>query len=67
MPFLHYISSLEGTSYKALQDTVTRSFTFLLFLLTFTSADIIFHKFLELHSTLSEKKNFVTNFPLLTN
>ena len=29
---------------------------FLLFLLTFTSADIIFHKFLELHSTLSEKK-----------
>ena len=27
-----------------------------LFLLAFTSADIIFHKFLELHSTLSEKK-----------
>ena len=31
-------------------------FYFLLFLVAFTSADIIFHKFLELHSTLSEKK-----------
>ena len=42
-------------------------FYFLLFLLTFTSsADIIFHKFLELHSALSEKKIFVTNFPFLT-
>ena len=36
-------------------------FYLLLFLLAFTSADIIFHKFLELHSTLSEKKIFVTN------
>ena len=36
------------------------------FLLAITSADIIFHKFLELHSTLSEKKNFITNFPFLT-
>ena len=35
-------------------------------LLSFTSADIIFHKFLELHSTLSEKKVFVTNFHFLT-
>ena len=41
-------------------------FYFLLFLLAFTSADIIFHKFLELHST-SDKKIFVTNFPFLTN
>ena len=41
-------------------------FYFLLFLLAFTSADIIFHKFLELHSTLSEKKIFVANFPFLT-
>ena len=40
-------------------------FYFLLFLLAFTSADIIFHKFLELHST-SDKKIFVTNFPFLT-
>ena len=38
---------------------------FLVFL-GFTSADIIFHKFLELHLTLSEKKIFVTNFPFLT-
>ena len=41
-------------------------FYLLLFLLAFTSADIIFHKFLELHSTLSEKKIFVTNFSFLT-
>ena len=34
-------------------------------LLAFTLADIIFHKFLELHSTLPEKKIFVTNFPFL--
>ena len=35
------------------------------FLFAFTSADILFHKFLELHSVLSEieKKIFVTNFP----
>ena len=32
--------------------------------IAFTSADIIFHKFLELHST-SDKKIFVTNFPFL--
>ena len=40
---------------------------FLLLLLAFTtSADIIFHKLLELYSTLLEKKNFfVTNFPFL--
>ena len=37
-------------------------FYFLLFLLAFTSADIIFHRFLDLHSTLSGKKIFVTNF-----
>ena len=41
-------------------------FYLLLFLLAFTSADVIFHKFLELHSTLSEKKIFFTNFPFLT-
>ena len=27
---------------------------------------MIFHKVLELHSVLSEKKIFVTNFPFLT-
>ena len=37
-----------------------------MFLLAFTSADIIFHNILELHSTLTDKKIFVTNFPFLT-
>ena len=35
-------------------------------MLAFTSADIIFYKLLELHTSLSEKKIFVTNFPFLT-
>ena len=35
-------------------------------MLAFTSADIIFHKLLELHSSLSEKRIFVANFPFLT-
>ena len=35
-------------------------------ILAFTSEDIIFRKFLELHSTLSEKKIFVTHFPFFT-
>ena len=34
----------------------------MLFLLAFTSADIIFHKFLKLHSALSEKKDFCFKF-----
>ena len=43
-------------------------FYFLLFymILAFTLADIMFHKFLELHSTLSKKKIFITMFPFLT-
>ena len=33
----------------------------------FTSADIIFHNFLELHSTLTDKKRFLSQiFPFLT-
>ena len=36
---------------------------FFLFLLAFTLAGIIFVKLLELHSTISEKSIFVTNFP----
>ena len=39
-------------------------FYFLLFLST--SADITFHKFSELHSTLTGKKIFLKNFPFLT-
>ena len=46
--------------------TATRSFISCCFILAFTSADIIFHKFLELHSTLSEKNIFVTIFHFLT-
>ena len=41
-------------------------FYFFLFLLDFPSAGIIFLKFLELHSTVSEKNIFITNFPFLT-
>ena len=41
-------------------------FYFFCFMLAFTSADIVFHQFLELHSTLSGKKIFVINFPFLT-
>ena len=37
-------------------------FYLFLFLLPFTSADIIFHKFLKLHSALPEKKIFITSF-----
>ena len=36
------------------------------FSLAFTLTDIIFYKFLKLHSALSERKIFVTNFPFLT-
>ena len=39
---------------------------FLMFLVAFKSADIIFHKFLELDSILSDKSIFVTNFRFLT-
>ena len=63
--FLHCISQLLRVLLKKnLWDTATRSF--ICFVLHFTPADIIFHRFLELHSTLSEKKIFVTNFPFLT-
>ena len=51
----------KGTSYKHLQHTPTSSFV----TLALTSTDI-FRSFLELHSTLSEKKIFVSNFPSLT-
>ena len=38
------------------------TFYFLLLLLDFKSTDIIFDKFLELHSTLFEKKDFSHRF-----
>ena len=65
-PFTLYFKFWRCTSYKNLLNATTISFYFLLFLLTFTSTDIIFHKFLEIHSALSEKKILVTNFPFLT-
>ena len=67
MPFLHVISSFEGASYKNIKDLATSSFWLLLFYISFSyaSADIIFHKFLELHSALSGKK-ICHNFSFLT-
>ena len=58
MPFLHCISSFEGTSYKHLKDIANSSFISC-FTLDFTSADIIFHKFVELHYL---KKKFCHKF-----
>ena len=55
MSFLHCISSFEGTSYQHLSGKAIRSY-FFLFLLAFTSADIIFQKYLESHS--EKKKRF---------
>ena len=50
-----------GYFLKKKEDTATRSFISCCFILAFTLADIIFHKFLELHSTLS-KKRFSSQF-----
>ena len=62
--------------FQVLKVLLTKNFkikpTDLLFLVvvflasSFTSADIIFRKILELHLTFSEKKIFVTNFLFLT-
>ena len=54
--FLHCMSSFESISYK--KDTATKFFYFLLFYISFyiIKTDIVFHNFLELHSTLSEKR-----------
>ena len=59
-----YISLLNCISMKQICMISHQIFYFLLFLLAFISAHIIFHKFLEPHST-SDKKIFVTNFPFL--
>ena len=50
----HCICSFEVTSYNNLQNAATRSFISCCVMLDFTPADIIFHYFLELHTT-SEK------------
>ena len=63
MPFLHCISSFDGTSpYLLLIEPI---FYVFLLLLAFTSADIIFHKLLELHSTFIWKKDFRHEFSFL--
>ena len=54
-PFLHCISRFLKVHPKQIYKISTRSFISC-FTLVFTSADIIFHKYLELHSILSEKK-----------
>ena len=52
--FFIAISSFESTPYKKLWDTTTCSFVCYCFTSAFTSGDIIFHNFLELHLKLSE-------------
>ena len=53
---------MKNTLPKKLVRHSYQIFYFLLcYILVFTSADIIFHKFSEFHSTLSEKKNFFFN------
>ena len=50
---------------SALWDAAPVLFLSYCFTLVFTSADIVFQNFLEIHSTLAiSKKIFVTNFPL---
>ena len=66
MPFLHSISSFEGNYLLKLyiKDTVTSSFIYCCFILSFTLADIVFYKFLEFHSPLFEKR-FLTQILLI--
>ena len=73
MPYLHCISSPIYIVFQVLKELLIKSCKirpsdplFLLILLAFTSADIIFHKNFELHSTLTEKKKIFTNFPFFT-
>ena len=64
---VHCISSFEDASFKKYMiDTATSSFVSCCFLSAFTSADIIFYNFLELHCAFSNKKIFVMNFPFST-
>ena len=67
LPFYIVFQVLKVTSYKNLYLGYSYwIFSFFCFTLAFTSADIICHRFLELHSTLSEKKIFVINLLFLT-
>ena len=58
MPVLHLkfqISSFEVTSYKKLHNTANSPFISCCFTSAFTSADMTFYIFLELHSSLLER------------
>ena len=62
-PILHCISSFEGTFYKKIEDTTTRSFICCCFTLVFTLEDIICR---TSFNNIRKKRIFVTNFPFLT-
>ena len=62
-PFSFYVRSLRYFLWKFVRYS-RQIFYFLLFLLAFTSADIIFHKVLELHPTLSEKPLKIFHFTI---
>ena len=65
-PLLHCISSFEGISLKNVRYSHQIFYYFLLFYIRFYISRLFFHKFLELHSTLSGKKIFITIFPFLS-
>ena len=64
MPFLRCISTFEGTSFKYLLDTVTRSFISCCFI-NFYINRYNFSQIFRTCSTLSEKIIFVTTFSFL--
>ena len=68
-PFYSVFQVLKVILVKTWKIQPLQIFYFWSFLLgvALTSGDIIFQKFLELHSALSEKQIFSTNFPFLTN
>ena len=64
-PFLHCIEVLKVLLAKICKMQpldILILVVYFISMLDCTSADIIFHSFLELHKKLSEKKIFVTNF-----
>ena len=68
MPFLRSISSFGGSPFLINICQIWNPYIFysLLFSLAFASADIIFQKYLKVHSAVTQKKICGTNFPFLT-
>ena len=64
IPYLHCSSSFEGASRIFFYNAVIRSFSSHCFTSAFTSADVIFHNFLELHSAYL-KEDFFVNVPFI--